>query len=942
MTDSATPHEQESSVGNVEGGRYTMADAARVKSVSYHTVSRAVRSGKLPATRLGRMALIEAGDLRAWQPMRERAPRKYRRGMEEPVPPGPRPALTDSTDGDRYSDRLATAIATLHEGAANRTVAGFGDWLASLTASLVSFRAVMIWQLDDVSGHFELFGTFGIKANDVPRELSGSASDAMRHLSERDEACPLDAVFAEQVGVSSIPSFPAGDVVAVPCRQGLRALGLILGVAGDDAGSLRDEDIRTAHQFGRQVAIAIEHLELRRSARQTLVSSPALFDDLPLQVMAIDRLGQLVYVNQEIVRRWGETIRDKYVGRHYAHFVGMFRREWLDGSVVRIQDHPFTRALRGEHVHEVPHLVPGFFDTPRIFALSARPLHGEDGELSGAVLVSRDVTEEMHAADGGRPALELLADTRRKVDVLGALSSEIGHRENADDVFGIVAKRVCEALNADSSVVLAPSVDGNMEVRALHRLSGDSLEVGRVLDRLQVPGSMLAMAQRELFVVTDDDAGPSGRALLAEGKAKGAVMVPLLDGNHALGVVNVLFADPTRPRHVDREFAMALGRQCGHAVYLRNVVHELEASRRRLLTVLDHLPQAVVILGAPDGNVMAVNREALALWGEEIERPALRGSDITMLDGDGKPITGERTHPFMRVLHTRQTELGVPMMTVDAFGALVDVLANVAPIIGPSEELRGVVAVLQRREHFKPIDQAKDEFISVVAHELRNPLTSLRGNLQLLERRLERLEEPAVERELDRVTSVIEQVDRVGDLVGRMLDVSRADLGTLTIEPSVCDAVELATGAIREIEGQAQGRKLTLDAPATLPVTWDQTRVQQILTNLLTNAIRYAPRGDIETVVGLDDRGRVTISVRDHGPGVPPRLRRRLFRLYYRFDDGEDAEEGAADGQRGLGIGLYISARLAKAHDGDLRVEDAEGGGAIFTLTLPRDSGTSA
>jgi excisionase family DNA binding protein len=558
-----------------------MAEAARVKRVSYHTVSRAVRSGKVAATRLGRMALIDAADLQAWEPMRERAPRKYRHELDERGSHGTRPTFSEPVDPVPYIDRLGTAVATLHDGAANRATEGFGDWVASLTASLLVLRSVVIWLLDEVSGQFTPYGAYGIVDAELSATLSGAEGEAMRYVLERGAVQCLDAMTADQITGSWISPEQSGVVVAVPCRQGSRSLGLIIGVAGRRGGSAHDVDLRVAGQFGTQVAIAIEHLELRRSTRQTLVSSPALFDDLPLSVMAIDRFGQLVYVNREVVRQWGVVIQDRYVGRHYAHFVGMFRRERLDGSVVRIHDHPFTRALRGEHVHNEPHLVPTFFDAPRIFSLSSRPLHDEHGALSGAVLISRDVTAEMQAADGGVSSLELLAEARRRVDVLGALPSEIGSGEYGNDVFGNVAQRVCEALNGDSGAVLAPATGSHVMIRALYRLSVDGFEVGRELDRLRVPTSILSMTQREMFAVTEEDSGLSGRALLAESKARSVVMIPLLYGDEALGVVNVLFADATQAQLVDRDFAMAVGRQCGQAVHLHNVMQELEACQRR-------------------------------------------------------------------------------------------------------------------------------------------------------------------------------------------------------------------------------------------------------------------------------------------------------------------------------------------------------------------------
>src|SRR5699024_7037320 len=114
----------------------------------------------------------------------------------------------------------------------------------------------------------------------------------------------------------------------------------------------------------------------------------------------------------------------------------------------------------------------------------------------------------------------------------------------------------------------------------------------------------------DLIYVNEEDAGPGGRRLLREGGGRIALLIPLVDNDQALGVLAVHYRDVERLRQVDPELARAVGRQCGHAVRLRNVVIELESSRRRLLTTLDQLPQAVVIVDAPDGNVVAMNREA--------------------------------------------------------------------------------------------------------------------------------------------------------------------------------------------------------------------------------------------------------------------------------------------------------------------------------------------
>ncbi len=156
--------------GSGGGDVYTMAEAARLKGVSYHTVSRAVRRGKLPAQRLGRMALIAADDLRAWRPMRERAPRKYRR--REPNP-NATPALLDLASGERVelARRLSTLYEVLHGTAAELPLPEFLALLADRLATALDFRRVAIWGVDVAAGRARRLATFGPSMSRYPDEL---------------------------------------------------------------------------------------------------------------------------------------------------------------------------------------------------------------------------------------------------------------------------------------------------------------------------------------------------------------------------------------------------------------------------------------------------------------------------------------------------------------------------------------------------------------------------------------------------------------------------------------------------------------------------------------------------------------------------------------------------------------------------------------------------
>jgi signal transduction histidine kinase len=387
----------------------------------------------------------------------------------------------------------------------------------------------------------------------------------------------------------------------------------------------------------------------------------------------------------------------------------------------------------------------------------------------------------------------------------------------------------------------------------------------------------------------------------------------------------------------DEIFASVWGRQCAQAIDTALLFRQIESAHTRLVAIIDQLPQAVVIADAETGMITVANRAADQLWGVHVE-DGTDACELPVRDTEGARLEGEQ-HPMLRAMRTGQQIVSQPLIVVQPDGTQVDVLANHAPIMDSREGIIGSVSVLQKRSDFESLDRAKDEFISVVAHELRNPLTSLRGNLQLLQRRLRKRDDEEAEGERQRVETAIQQVDRIADLVSRMLDVSRVDLGRLDVSPGETDAVSLVREVVNAAVGLDATREFRLDMPDSMPVVWDAARIHQVLSNLMQNAARYAPGTPVDITLEESRGDRVHIRVRDHGPGVPAGIRRRLFKQYYRFDDGQDdSSQTAADGSRGLGIGLYISARLARAHGGSLSVHNASDGGAVFTLELPRDA----
>jgi signal transduction histidine kinase len=224
----------------------------------------------------------------------------------------------------------------------------------------------------------------------------------------------------------------------------------------------------------------------------------------------------------------------------------------------------------------------------------------------------------------------------------------------------------------------------------------------------------------------------------------------------------------------------------------------------------------------------------------------------------------------------------------------------------------------------------RDDFMSMIAHELRNPLNSVYLQAQLRRRMLAAPTPPDSQTMQKMVERDERQIRSMVRLLDDMLDVSRARTGNLAIVPAPFDLAASATAVVDAIQEQAKasGITLTLAAPDTLPVVGDEFRIEQVITNLLTNALRYGQGKPVAVTAGIREQEREAfVSVRDQGMGVAPADQERIFEQFERTD-------GAAQ-VAGLGLGLYIARQIAQAHQGRLEVRSAPGEGAEFILSLP-------
>jgi signal transduction histidine kinase len=247
----------------------------------------------------------------------------------------------------------------------------------------------------------------------------------------------------------------------------------------------------------------------------------------------------------------------------------------------------------------------------------------------------------------------------------------------------------------------------------------------------------------------------------------------------------------------------------------------------------------------------------------------------------------------------------------------------------------------------------RDDFMSMVSHELRTPLNTLYLEAQL--RQLHLSKGNLANFTPERLPAMIErdqrQIRNMVRLIDDMLDVTRMRRDALSIQTKPVDLAVLARAVVDNLQQQAEaaGSVITLEAPGELRGVWDEFRIEQVLTNLLTNALRYGGGKPVEMVVrqigGNDESGNndasggnfgmAQVAVRDQGIGIAPEDHARIFEQFERTDD---SRKHAA----GLGLGLYITRKIVNLHGGRIGVESAPGNGSRFVVELPLDAAAAA
>jgi two-component system phosphate regulon sensor histidine kinase PhoR len=346
-------------------------------------------------------------------------------------------------------------------------------------------------------------------------------------------------------------------------------------------------------------------------------------------------------------------------------------------------------------------------------------------------------------------------------------------------------------------------------------------------------------------------------------------------------------------------------------------------------------PTPPPVLGSIADGVVVVDRDLKVRWANQAAEEILETSwdgisgkecrEVFDCRRDGDLSCGA-VCPFRRVVATGESliQTAFPAKRKDV---TIWISGSLSPLDG--DGTNGVVATLRDVTTSREVEDLESDFVSIVSHELRGPLTALKGFVQTLIRKGDELPD---ETKKDFLETINQQADRLNQLVEDLLNVSRIEARRLQMKIVPVDLEERVKRLVDEFQTKWGHHDIVTDRAPDLPkVPADEKKIDEILINLLDNAVKYSPGGGRVTVLLQQVDDDVQVSVEDSGIGIAPEDAARLFQKFHRIATPQTREIG------GTGLGLYIVKHLVEAQGGRIWVTSAPGRGSTFTFTLPLD-----
>lgn len=662
----------------------------------------------------------------------------------------------------------------------------------------------------------------------------------------------------------------------------------------------------------------IEHFASNKSATDKNAQNQ-LLDNLPVAVYTCDAKGKIVSYNTAAVKLWGAAPQ-----KGQEAYCELWRVFYPDGEPLPPERCPVAVALKTGTAINGEEFIAERPDKSRVHILSyAVPQFDEKGKLTGAIDTLIDITAQKQG-ESTEAMLAAIITSSDDAIISKTLNGTITTwNEAAENMYGFTSE---EAMGQHISLII-PNERLDEETIIIDKIKhGERIEhfetVRKSKDGLLIPVSLTISPIKD-----------------AAGTVVGASKI-------ARNITRIKDADSMLKRYADKlEILNDFSKVVSESLDIETILQIVTDTTTRLTEAAfgaffynktDDKGESYTLYtlsGAP--------RDAFEKFGmprnTAVFNATFTGEGIVRVDditkdpryGHNPPHHGQPKGHLPVVSY-----MAIPVRSKD--GSVIGGLFFGHPEPGRFTEehqqlLEGVVLQAKKAldnakmyDEIKSLNEKKDEFIGLASHELRTPVTSLKGYLQIFERGLAEDDQNKTY-----IKKAVRQVNKLSALIGDLLDVSKIETGRLALSFSAFNLKHLLQEEIELMQYSSRSHQLNFSSNEDeLIVKADKQRIEQVIVNLISNAIKYSPHGD-SVNISLSKKGnKARVEVQDFGIGILPEQQARIFSRFYRVDE-------LAAHISGLGIGLYISKEIITRHNGQLKVTSEPGKGSTFWFEIP-------
>jgi PAS domain S-box-containing protein len=510
----------------------------------------------------------------------------------------------------------------------------------------------------------------------------------------------------------------------------------------------------------------------------------------------------------------------------------------------------------------------------------------------------------------------MLPDFRvRQRDYLLEIARLLTQELDLEKLLARILRVSIEMLAGQAGLIALKEAEG-WQVAAAHKIQPAFLSY---LEPLLAEGKDRELDVRELNRMLKDLTYTASMGLL------NGTGLPLAAHGQVIGVIFIFRNYPDLFTSNDRVLLQSFADQAAVAVFNAKLYGQINYEKQRLDALLDSAADGILILNA-DHTVDRCNTAFEKLLGEN--RDQIVGKDHDQVIRWANEPQGTTLQEAERDgwLVSANATLYVEGDLERALPPTLPVGITYAPLLSEDGKLRNIVLSVRDITHFRNAEEIKSTFISIVSHELRTPVTLIKGYASTLRRDDAKWDRNVIR---DSLTVIEEEADRLSQMIDDLLDASRLQAGGLSLSRADVSLSLLATRVAERFKPQSQKHNIVTDFPKKFPVILgDERRLEQVLANLVSNALKYAPQGEIK-IGGTIRPEQVIICVSDQGPGIDARDLPHIFDRFYR-------STSAVKQTKGAGLGLYLARAIVEAHGGRMWTEPKQDTGARICFSLPR------